>query len=276
MHLRGLLFTPRETARKARRDGTSMKSYTGPSIVLDIVLAFVLLTRFPMLRLSPEAFEHSARAIWAYPLVGAAVGAIAWGIGQVALAAGLPAPAAAGLMIASMVLCSGAMHEDGLADTADGFWGAQSTDRRLEIMKDSQIGTYGTLAVVIVTGLRWAALATLIPLDSAGVFAAACLSRAAMPVLMHALPPARSAGLSASVGRPGLLPVLIGLGLAVVLSATVIGPAVLVALLSALVATAALGLLASRKIGGQTGDVLGATQQLTETFILLACSLKTI
>ena len=132
------------------------------------------------------------------------------------------------------------------------------------------------LAVVIVTGLRWAALATLIPLDTAGVFAAACLSRAAMPVLMHALPPARSAGLSASVGRPGLLPVLIGLGLAVVLSATVIGPAVLVALLSALVATAALGLLASRKIGGQTGDVLGATQQLTETFILLACSLRTI
>ncbi|MGD9293337.1 MAG: adenosylcobinamide-GDP ribazoletransferase [Roseobacter sp.] len=252
-----------------------MKLSAGSSIALDIALAFVLLTRLPMPRLAPEAFGHSTRAVWAYPLVGAAIGAIAWGGGQLALAAELPAPVVAGLMIAAMVLCSGAMHEDGLADIADGFWGAQSAEKRLEIMKDSQIGTYGTLAIVIVTGLRWTALAALIPVNPAAVLAAACISRSAMPVLMYALPPARSAGLSASVGRPRLLPVLFGVGLASMLSATVIGSAVSAAFLIGVVATFSLAVLASRKIGGQTGDVLGATQQLCETLILLALCLKT-
>lgn len=236
----------------------------------DILLGFALLTRLPLPRLPDSAFAHQARAVWSYPLIGLVIGAMAGIAGLVALWLGLPATAAAGVVLATQMLITGAMHEDGLADTFDGFWGGYTRDRRLEIMRDSQIGTFGVLSLVLTTGLRWLCIAALLPLGITQIVAAAILSRAVMPALMAFLPSARPQGLSASVGRPRRRLALASLVLAVVLALALVGiPAVLLLVLGCCVATL-VGRLSSHKIGGQTGDVLGATQLLSETFMLLA------
>ena len=151
----------------------------------DILLALVLLTRLPLPRLPDSAFARQAKAAWAYPLAGLAVALPACVLGALALAAGLPAGPAAGLVMTVQVLLTGAMHEDGLADVADGFWGGFTRERRLEIMKDSRIGAYGVLALVLILILRWSALTALI--GAGGIWALAGVaapSRAPMAVLM--------------------------------------------------------------------------------------------
>ncbi|WP_415402406.1 adenosylcobinamide-GDP ribazoletransferase [Tateyamaria sp. SN3-11] len=173
----------------------------------DVPAALVLLTRLPLPALPDHAFAHGARAVWAYPLVGLVVGLIACGIAAVATALGLPAMIVAGLSLATLVLLTGAMHEDGLADTADGLWGGHDRDRRLEIMKDSRMGAYGVLALIVVMGLRWLGLTEV---TWTGLITAAVVSRAMMPPLMLALPHARMSGLSHSVGAPAVGSVVAG------------------------------------------------------------------
>jgi adenosylcobinamide-GDP ribazoletransferase len=232
----------------------------------DILLALVLLTRLPLPHLPQEAFKRQSAAVWAFPLAGLAVALPACLVASLALSLDLPAPVAAGLTLAVQILLTGAMHEDGLADTADGFWGGFDTARRLEIMKDSQIGTYGVLALILGLGLRWMALAALF--ETAGpwfLVALAALSRAAMPVVMHALPNARLAGLSHGVGRPARLPVILGACLALAIATPVLGPMAGLCVAFAMAGTTlGMAALARAKIGGQTGDILGATQQICE------------
>lgn len=238
--------------------------------VLDGAVALVLLTRLPLPALPSSAFDRQAQAAWAFPLAGLAVALPACLLGAAALALGLPATVAAGLVLAVQVMLTGAMHEDGLADAADGLWGGLTVERRLEIMKDSRIGSYGVLAMILATGLRWSALAALIAQGLWGaVIAVALISRAGMPVLMAALPPARSGGLSRSVGRPSAWAAAAGIGLALLLGLLVSGAAALIAALSAALVVWGLALLARAKIGGQTGDILGASQQLAEIAALL-------
>lgn len=245
-----------------------MKIDRATRVMLDPVVAFVLLTRLPMPRLPKAAFERGGLAVWAYPVVGLVIGGIGCMSGLAAFAAGLPATLSAAVSLATMILATGAMHEDGLADVADGFWGGYDPERRLAIMKDSQIGTYGTLALIVIIVARWSAFAALLPTLPTAIIASAMLSRAAMPILMTALPPARASGLSQSVGCPGRRPVLIGLCLAAAGSAVMTGNATVFAILLMLVTTVFAGLLCQRKIGGQTGDVLGFTQQVTELVVL--------
>ncbi|MFC4670034.1 adenosylcobinamide-GDP ribazoletransferase [Seohaeicola nanhaiensis] len=233
------------------------------------MVALALLTRLPLPRLPATAFARQARAAWAFPLAGLAVGVLAAGAGWGALALGLPAGVAAGLVLAVQVAATGAMHEDGLADVADGFWGGYDRDRRLEIMKDSATGSYGVLALILSLGLRWAALAALLPVTPAAVIGVACLSRAFLPGLMTALPPARAGGLSRSVGVPGLGVSLVALVLGGALALAFIGVGAVGAVLAAGLAVGALALVARAKIGGQTGDVLGAAQQVAEIAVLL-------
>ncbi|KMW58062.1 Cobalamin synthase [Candidatus Rhodobacter oscarellae] len=239
----------------------------------DIAEAVGLLTRLPV-RL--RGVPRGAAAAWAYPVAGllvAAIGAsVAW------LAGGLPPAMTAGLALAAMVIVTGALHEDGLADTADGLWGGWTRDRRLEIMRDSRIGAYGVLALVFGVGLRWAALAAIAgagPLWPA-LLAAGALSRAPMVAVMYALPNARGDGLAAATGRPGgatlWVAIFVGLGLA----GLAIGWAVLPAALACGAISAALALVARAKIGGQTGDILGATQQTSEIAILAVLAAATV
>ena len=234
-------------------------------------LAAVLLTRLPLPHLPSEAFAQGPRAVWAYPVIGAAVGACGALVGSIALALGLSVGIAALLALALMTVLTGAMHEDGLADVFDGFWGGTTPQRRLEIMRDSQIGTYGVLALILVCALRISAFTVLLQGAPAALVAAAALSRGMMPALMYLMPHARKDGLSHSVGRPGMDTTLIGVGAAALFAIVCLGWGALLALLISGALVAGCAIVAKRKIGGQTGDVLGATQQLTETAILLTC-----
>ena len=174
----------------------------------DLTAAFMLLTRLP---LRGRATQPAARAAWAWPLVGLVVG----GAGAVALAAALGLGAAPGLAaalaLAVQVAATGALHEDGLADVADGFWGGRDRDRRLAIMRDSRLGSYGAIALILALLARWSlilAAATQPP----ALIAAAMASRAAMPALMRALPHARADGVSRAAGRPSVRLAGIALG----------------------------------------------------------------
>lgn len=239
----------------------------------DILAALGLLTRLPIKVDFARAQARGARAAWAWPLAGALVGGIAGLIGLAAWALGLPPGFAAGLTLVTQVMLTGAMHEDGLADTADGLWGGYTRERRLEIMKDSAIGAYGTIALVLSLLLRFAVLSTLFAAGHAllALVAAGALSRAAMSITMSTLPNARGAGLSDSVGRPPRATAALGLGIALTLTLLITGPAAwLASALAAGLAALALAALARAKIGGQTGDILGATQQLAEISALAA------
>jgi len=236
----------------------------------DLAAGFVLLTRLPV-RAPDSAFARGASAAWAWPLVGAVLGAITGSIAWVLLAFGLPAPLTAGVCLAIATLMTGAMHEDGLADSADGFWGGWEPARRLEIMKDSHIGSYGVIALILSLGLRWTALSAVFEAGLAlpVLVAVGALSRAAMPALMHALPAAREGGLSRSVGRVSFDTAVLAIVLGVILALLMLGLTALALVLAAALTSWAVAALARAKIGGQTGDVLGATQQMVEITCLL-------
>ncbi len=234
------------------------------TLAQDLVAAMSLLTRLPL----PNHTPKGAGAAWAWPVVGLVVGALAALAGW--LTQGLGPGVAAGVVLTAQAMLTGAMHEDGLADTADGLWGGWTRARRLEIMKDSHIGSYGVLALVLVTLIRWSALTALVAGGHwAAVIAAAALSRVPMAVIMAMLPNARNNGLSHGVGRPasGTAVVAVALGLAI--ASLSVGPiATLQAALLAALPCAALALIARARIGGQTGDILGAAQQLAEAALL--------
>lgn len=236
---------------------------------VKIVVAAALLTRLPMPALRKQHYEAQADAAWAFPVAGLLVGGIAALVGWLALVVGAPTPVAAGLILAAQIMTTGAMHEDGLADTADGLWGGWTRDRRLEIMKDSAIGTYGVLALILSVGLRWAALAALISGGLTVVIAAAAFSRGVLPVLMAALPAARPGGLSRQVGAPGRLVAGVALALGMGLAGMLSGWDASYGMMLGGVGVVGIALLARAKIGGQTGDILGAAQQMAETLFLL-------
>ena len=182
-------------------------------------------------------------------------------------------PLAAGfLAVATQVVLTGGLHEDGLADSADGLWGAWTRERRLEIMRDSRIGSYGVLALILSVGLRAAACAALAvgPIGLVALIASGAASRGAMAGVMCVMPPARTDGLSARAGRPGPATAFLSLaiGLSFCLLMLPIG-AGLAAFVACVIGAAAVAASARTKIGGQTGDILGASQQLAEIAALL-------
>ena len=167
---------------------------------------------------------------------------------------------------------TGCLHEDGLADTTDGFGGGQTRELKLDIMRDSRIGAYGVCALVLSILLRVSALASLA--DTALVVPALIAShsaaRASLPVFMFFVPPARREGLSASAGQPPREGVIAAAVLAIVIVALCLGPVLAIAALILIVAVIALlAWLSLAQIDGQTGDVLGAVEQVSEIAILL-------
>jgi adenosylcobinamide-GDP ribazoletransferase len=241
----------------------------------DLRIALGLLTRLPLPHPPFKADDPrpAAHAAWAYPLVGIAVAACSAAGAGAALWLGLPAGVAALFAVLAGIFCTGALHEDGLADCADGFWGGWTRARRLEIMKDSQIGTYGAIALIAAIGLRWVAITGLISAGSfvAALIGAAVMSRAAMVLVMYGLPNARSAGLSSQTGRPPQAAALIAAGFGLTWAVLALPAPLFIALIVAGLVTLAAALIARAKIGGQTGDVLGATQQLVDLALILAC-----
>ena len=225
----------------------------------DMMAALGLLTRLPV----PMTGAPDPRGAWAWPVVGLVVGGLAALAGMAATALHLAPGVTAALMLAVAALLTGGLHEDGLADCADGFWGGRDKARRLEIMKDSRIGSYGVLALGIVLLARWSALTALVGGGHwAALLAAEALSRAAMAAVMAGLPNARGTGLAASHGAPPVQVAVQAAGLAGMLALGLTGRAALPMMLAAALGTGLVALTARAKIGGQTGDVLGAAQQV--------------
>jgi len=243
----------------------------------DLAAAARLLTRIPLAAAEPAPdtapSSHPARC---YPLIGAAVGVLAGLAYATATWLALPAFAAAIAGLAVAMLVTGALHEDGLADVADGFGGGSGRERKLAIMRDSRIGSYGVLALVLVLAARGGGMAAIGEPGAvlAALVAAHALSRSGLVVMMWRRPPARSDGLAVATGRPGGADALAAAMLGVLPAVLLLPVEVAVtAILATAILQGVLALAADRQIGGITGDVLGAAQQLGEAAVLLvACA----
>lgn len=245
-----------------------------PGYPAGFAAAVAFFTRIPMAR--PAATDWAlADAAWAFPLVGAGIGAVAAFVFFAAQLIRLGDWPSALLALLAGIFLTGALHEDGLADCADGIFGGGDRDRRLEIMRDSRHGTYAVLALVLSVGLRAAALAQIGEVVFAGLalVAAHAVSRALLPVAMSALPPARRDGLGAEAGRPPLAGTIAGLLIGAAIGAMALGPLHgVIAIGIGAAAVACTAVVVRRRIGGYTGDVLGAFQQIAEIAVLLTAA----
>ncbi len=245
-------------------------------------VALQFFTRLPIPRwvgFEQDWLHHASRY---FPLVGVVVGAIGAAV-YWACALVLPAPVAAVLSTAATIYVTGAFHEDGFADTCDGLGGGMTRERVLEIMKDSRVGAYGAIGVVCMLGTKVTALATL-PLTSAigALLLAHPLSRLCATSLIWRMEYARAEGkakpLAERMSTAEFCIALLTVALAAALllaSGLLSAQAVLAALLACVIATWWLARKFSRRIGGYTGDCLGAVQQLAEaaTYIAILATL---
>lgn len=251
--------------------------------VRDVRAAVQFLTRLPVGWIGGLKAGDLAGAAWAFPVAGLIVGTIAGAAVYLAALPSLHPLACALLGLGVQAWITGALHEDGLADVADGFGAAKSHDgfgaddraRRLDIMRDSRIGSFGVLALVFSVGLRAALLAGLNGPERAwlAMIAAAVVSRAVLVPVMAWVDPARPDGLAKDAGRPTMASVLVAMAIAAMAAFVFLTPgAAVTALLVAAAMAAALALWAKRSLGGQTGDVLGAMQQAAEIGVLIAAA----
>jgi adenosylcobinamide-GDP ribazoletransferase len=235
-----------------------------------LAAAVMFFTRLPVPARAGYAPADQARAMTYFPLVGWLVGgaaALVWGL---ALLAWSPA-IASGLSLAATLLLTGALHEDGFADVCDGFGGGQTRERVLEIMRDSRIGAFGAIGTAVLIGLKWLTVASLpLALAPAALIAGHALSRGAAASLMSRLRYAQDTGKARPMAAPPSPARLI------VMLALATGPLALLPariVWTALAATAIVGELFARwfdrRIGGYTGDCLGAMQQVGEVVFYL-------
>jgi adenosylcobinamide-GDP ribazoletransferase len=241
------------------------------NLIADLRIAIALCTRFPVGPTGQLNEGAVARSSWAFPIAGILVGlggALAYWLAIRLNVAPIPASA---LALAATMALTGAMHEDGLADSFDGL-GGKTREQKLEIMRDSRIGTFGALALVITLLLRWSTLADIAEPRYVAItlISAHAAARAGMTAFMHLVPLARADGLSSDAGRPpgqcvaaalaiGTFCLLFGFG----------AKGAMISLLLLAFAGIITARIAVRQIGGQTGDVLGAFEQVGEAIILL-------
>lgn len=235
--------------------------------------AWTLLSRLPWPFAVPRDPGAIGRGVWAFPIVGALLGGLGGGAYWLGREAGLPALVAAALAIGFLAFATGALHEDGLADTADGFGGGRTREQKLAIMRDSRIGTFGALAIVFGIGIRAAILSGLSSPDVAAlaIIAAAVVSRATLPAVMRWQSPARADGLSAAAGVPAYRQVMAAAALALAIAFVTVGFwAGFAVCIAAGLAALCIAAAAERTLGGHTGDVLGAVQVASELAVLVA------
>jgi adenosylcobinamide-GDP ribazoletransferase len=240
------------------------------TIFRDVATAFQFLTRFPLRRVlyDPDALSRSAKF---FPLVGVVIGVLG-SVFYLWLVRHVPASVAALVTLALFVLATGGLHEDGLADVADAFGGGWNREQILTILKDSRIGTFGALAVLVSCGLRVLLLANL-PLHrfAAYVISGQVLCRWTALPLGYTLPPAgESSGQGARIARQiSMGSLVIGSVLTVIIAAYLLRWSVWGPITSTLIVTGASWLYYRRRIGGVTGDCFGATNQLAEIAVYL-------
>lgn len=244
------------------------------------LLALSFLTRLPLPSRWFAAGEDAPKlsaAAWAFPIIGALIGLVSGAVAYGGLVLFQAPLVAALLAVTAAVLMTGGLHEDGLADFCDGL-GVTGAARALEVMRDSRSGSFGVIGLFFALSLRVAALAAVLALPAVTLLdllvyclLVGALARAAMALLLL-LPPARPDGLavmarSSTAFGPVVAAMLIAIGGAVLLAGWAAG---LLALVAAVLAVGLTGLVAQRRLGGMTGDVYGAAEQLAEIAIGLA------
>jgi len=247
----------------------------------DTIVALKFFTRLPWITLPGEQDKSDpsalARSLGMAPLIGIGIGILGGVVIEVTSAHSLSGMPAALLTLFMVAALTGALHEDGLADTADGLGAGRDRDKALSIMQDSRIGTFGVLALIFSLGLRAAALSVMPAHEAAMAFiAAAALSRALPAGIVAALGPARADGLGSmasaapeTAASRSIIAALIGFIGAVVAIGFVAG---VWSFLTALCIGIFVVVFARHRLGGYTGDVLGAAQQLSEITVLLLCA----
>lgn len=204
------------------------------------------------------------RILWAFPFVGLVLGGILVGSQWLLVPAVGPRLAAlAGVVL--LAILSGGLHLDGLADTSDGVFCAKSRDERLAVLRDPRTGVFGAVSLVVVILAKWEGMASVAPGSRAIAWLLLPIAgRCAQVVACGALPSARPDGLGAPViAQSGLAQILYGTGM-LGLAALVAGRHGLLGAGAALLGAAVLGGVCVRRLGGATGDVLGATNEVAE------------
>lgn len=245
----------------------------------QIIVATAFCTRLPLPHRHHAKLQH---ALWALPVPGALVGFVSgaalWAVMELDLSSWIAAILA--LMVSAIL--TGALHEDGLADVADGFWGGATPERRIEIMRDSRIGAYGVLALVLTTSLKIALIAEIADFWGAQpvwmmFIAIHAIARSGLSAAMAVMPMASQEGVAVYAGRPSVLSGLIALilGIAVAWLSLNVTPIWMPAVLAGVAVSvlALVSLIAYRKIGGITGDVLGAGEQGGEVACWMALAI---
>lgn len=239
----------------------------------DLVVASMFLTRLPIRSSAPWRDDDLASSVIMFPIVGALLGLIGAVFYTLSSALGLPPYLAATITTAVLILTTGALHEDGLADIADGFGGGRTREDKLRIMRDSALGSYGTLALILGLILRIGALSVLAhpSIVATALITTSALSRASMPIAMMIMSQARKEGLAAKAGspHPGRAGVAALIATLIIFLCLPLAHAAAM-LVIAIICSSLLLLLARCQIGGITGDVLGALQQTVEIAGLLA------
>jgi adenosylcobinamide-GDP ribazoletransferase len=237
----------------------------------DTITALTLLTRLPVAGFNRSGAPDIARSVWAFPVVGLIVGFLGGIAYALACWIGMAPLLAASWTLVAMLLITGAFHEDGLADTADGFGGGQTRERKLEIMRDSRIGTYGAAALVLSLIVRVTALASFGHARHAvaALIVAGLVGRGAIVLVLLLLRPARSDGMAAALDVVPESSFMLGLAL------TVIAPFFFLSAGCAFLAVAlgfglafAMSRLAYVQIGGHSGDMLGAVEIVVECAVI--------
>lgn len=249
----------------------------------DLARSLGFLSRIPIPARFFQGHDGSvSRAVRAFPLAGLVLAVPAALLLWLLLEWDAEPQLAALLALAAITLLSGALHEDGLADTADGLGGGRHKEQALSIMKDSRTGTYGAIALILSYALRVTSLASLAATGTAvpalALLSAAAVSRALMVAHWHALPSARAGGVAAGAGRPDDgsrgVALLSGAAVCLLLLAPAIGTTPpLVAIATAGLSVFGFTRYAQQRIGGHTGDTIGASQQAGEIVFLVTLAL---
>lgn len=250
----------------------------------DVARAVAFLSRIPMPQSAFAGFDgklaHAARA---FPLAGIIIGLLPAVVFLVMLSLRADQLMSALATLAVQAALTGALHEDGLADCADGVGGGRDRDHSLAIMKDSRIGTYGAIALILSFALRAAALAAIAreaqPLAAAlAIPAVACISRSALVWHWHRLPSAKSDGIAAAAGQPGEGAMQTALVSGCLMAALLLWPGLglfplVCGLLAAGMAVIAFTRFIRRKLAGHTGDTLGAAEQISGIAVFCALAM---
>lgn len=242
-------------------------------VVCDLAAAFILLTRLPVPWgwLTTSHVPNMKRSLWAFPFVGFCVSLGGAGVFFISILLQLPSVIAACLGFLAMIFLTGAFHEDGLADVADGFGGGFEREKKLDIMRDSRVGTYGSLAVFIALALRVFSIGSFnLSFAIVAFLVTGTLSRFGILCILRFMKPAREEGSGTAAGIPSSAQMAVAGGFSLVVAFTLLPLGyVLPVCLTALASFAVVGILSHRQVGGHTGDVLGTAQQVSEVAMLL-------